>query len=221
MSKNVTPLSLGIETLGGVMTRVIDRDTPLPTRNSVIFSTSEDEQKSVHVKVYQGEREIAVHNKLLGDMELTGLVPAPRSVPHIEVTLDIDANGILNVSARDHATSREQRITIAGAMTLESAEIERMIRDAEQHAAEDRRQREEAETRVEADALVHQTARLIRQVSDRVPMAVTAPCVQQVFELQRALRENADMQRVRSLMKDLRQSSYDLAQYLAPSAGDE
>src|SRR5258708_2931848 len=148
---DVTPLSLGIETLGGVMTKLIERNTTIPTRKSEVFSTAEDGQSSVHVKVYQGEREIAAHNKLLGDFQLTGIPPAPRGIPQIEVTFDIDANGIVNVSAKDRATSKEQRITITGSSSLNKNDIERMVNEAAAHADEDHRLKELAEARNKAD----------------------------------------------------------------------
>ena len=151
----MTPLSLGIETLGGVMTKLIERNTTIPTRKSETFSTAEDGQTSVHVKVYQGEREIAAANKLLGDFQLTGIPPAPRGMPQIEVTFDIDANGIVSVSAKDKATGREQKITITGSGSLNKDEIERMVKEAAAHAEEDKKARERAETRNRAESLMY------------------------------------------------------------------
>ncbi len=151
---DVTPLSLGIETLGGVMTKLIDRNTTIPTRKEEVFSTAADGQTSVHVKVCQGEREIASHNKMLGDFELSGLPPAPRGVPKIKVTFDIDANGILSVSARDEGTGKEQKITVTGSSNLNKDEVEKMVKEAAAHADEDRKQRELAEKRNQGDQLI-------------------------------------------------------------------
>ncbi len=150
---DVTPLSLGIETKGGIMTKLIERNTTIPTRRSEIFTTAEDNQPSVGVQVYQGEREMAAHNKKLGVFDLTGLPPAPRGVPQIEVAFDIDADGIMHVFAKDLATGREQKMTVTGGSALPKDEIDRMMRDAEQYAEEDRRLRETAETRNQAEQL--------------------------------------------------------------------
>jgi molecular chaperone DnaK len=159
---DVTPLSLGIETKGGVMTKLIERNTTIPTRKSEVFTTAEDMQPSVQVHVLQGEREMAMYNKTLGKFELVDLPPAPRGVPQIEVTFDIDANGIVHVSAKDRATGKEQSMTITGQSALNKDEIDRMVRDAESHAADDRRRREEAEVRNNADSLVYQTEKMLR-----------------------------------------------------------
>src|SRR5262249_38284224 len=152
---DVTPLSLGVETLGGVMTKLIERNTTIPTRKSEIFSTAEDNQSAVEVHVLQGERELARDNKSLGRFRLEGIPPAPRGLPQIEVTLDIDANGILHVTARDKATGREQQVTITASSGLSKDEVERMVREAERHAQEDRQRREEIETRNRADSLAY------------------------------------------------------------------
>src|SRR6516162_5195446 len=159
---DVTPLSLGIETLGGVFTRLIDRNTTIPTKKSQVFSTADDNQQAVTIKVYQGEREMAADNKLLGNFDLTGIPPAPRGVPQIEVTFDIDANGIVSVHAKDKATGKEQSITITGQSALNKDDINRMVRDAEAHAEDDRRRREEAEVRNQADSLVYQTEKMLK-----------------------------------------------------------
>ena len=159
---DVTPLSLGIETKGGVMTKLIERNTTIPTKKSEVFTTAEDMQPSVQVHVLQGEREMAMYNKTLGKFELVDLPPAPRGVPQIEVTFDIDANGIVHVSARDRATGKEQSMTITGQSSLNKDEIDRMVHDAEAHAADDRRRREEAEVRNNADSLVYQTEKMLK-----------------------------------------------------------
>ena len=165
---DVTPLSLGIETKGGVMTKLIERNTTIPTRRTEVFTTADDKQPSVEIHVLQGEREMAQYNKTLGKFQLVDLPPAPRGVPQIEVTFDIDANGIVHVSAKDRATGKEQSMTITGQSSLDKDDIDQMVKDAEAHAEEDRRRREEAEVRNNADTLVYQTEKLLREQGDKV-----------------------------------------------------
>jgi molecular chaperone DnaK len=166
---DVTPLSLGIETKGGLFTKLIERNTAIPTKRSEVFSTAEDNQPSVLIQVFQGEREIAQHNKQLGTFELSGIAPAPRGVPQVEVTFDIDANGIVNVSAKDRGTGQEQKITISGGSALAKEDIERMIKEAEAHADEDKKRREETEARNTAENLVYSTEKFLADNADKLP----------------------------------------------------
>ncbi|MFO1153213.1 MAG: molecular chaperone DnaK [Rhodospirillales bacterium] len=168
---DVTPLSLGIETLGGVFTRLIDRNTTIPTRKSQVFSTADDNQTAVTIRVFQGEREMAADNKLLGQFDLVGIPPAPRGMPQVEVTFDIDANGIVNVQAKDKATGKEQQIRIQASGGLSDSDIERMVKDAERHAADDKRRREKVEARNQADAMVHSTERDLKEYGDKIAAA--------------------------------------------------
>src|SRR3954462_14243244 len=202
---DVIPLSLGLETLGGVMTKVIERNTTIPARRTEVFSTAEDNQTAVDVVVLQGERELAGDNRQLARFRLEGIRPAPRGTPQIEVTFDVDANGILNVSARDKDTGAEQQVTITETTNLDQADIEQMIRDAEDHAQEDRRRREEIDARNELDSLAYQAEQLVTQLQEQLPVNEKARDEQLILQARAAVGEQAGLDRVRPLIADLQQ----------------
>jgi molecular chaperone DnaK len=215
---DVTPLSLGVETMGGVMTRLIERNTTIPARKSEVFSTAADNQPAVDIHVLQGERELARDNKSLGHFQLEGIAPAPRGIPQIEVTFDIDANGILNVSARDKATGREQKITITASSGLSQQEIDRMVRDAEMHAQEDRQRKEEIELRNRADSLAYQAERTLRDVGDKVSAGVRGEVEDKIKAVRDALSSN-DVNRMHSAADDLERAMQRIGQDVYGQAG--
>jgi len=215
---DVTPLSLGIETLGGVFTKMIPRNTTIPTRKSEVFTTAADNQTQVEIHVLQGEREMCAYNKSLGRFHLVGIPPAPRGVPQIEVTFDIDANGIVNVSAKDLATNKEQKITITGSTNLSEDDIKRMVDEAESHAEEDRRRREEIDALNRADSLVYQTEKTLREHGDKIPEADRSATEKALEDLKKAI-EAKDINDVKAKSDVLLQASYRLAEHMYQDTG--
>ena len=209
---DVTPLSLGVETMGGITTKIIERNTTVPVRKSETFSTAEDNQAAVDIHVLQGERELARDNRTLGNFRLEGIRPAPRGAPQIEVSYDIDANGILTVTAKDKESGKEQKITISGSTQLSKEEIDRMVKDAQSHSEEDRRRREEVEARNSADSMAYQVERQIRDLGDRVPMNEKARAEQLIAQIRELVKNNSsDVARLRQLTSDLQQVASGLA----------
>ena len=217
---DVTPLALGVETLGGVMTKLIERNTTIPTRKSETFTTAADGQNSVEIHVLQGEREMAAYNKTLGKFHLMNIPAAPRGVPQIEVTFDIDANGIVNVSAKDRGTGQEQKITITGTTALSDEEVERMVNDAESHADEDKKKKDEAEARNMADTLVYSTEKTIADLGDKVPEETKTDVEAAIAEVKTAL-EGEDVDAIRAAINSLQEKSYKLAEIVYQQAEAE
>lgn len=220
---DVTPLSLGVETLGGIMSKIIERNGTIPIRKSETFSTAEDNQPSVDINILQGEREMAIDNKSMGRFRLEGISLAPRGIPQVEVAFDIDANGIITVSAQDKATGKEQTITITGSTTLDKEEVERMIRESEIHSAEDARKREVAEIKNQADSLAYTVEKELDQMGEKVPIHEKERIEQLVSDLRKALQEEADIEEIRTLTSDLQQASHSLsaAAYGGQQASEE
>ena len=217
---DVTPLSLGVETMGGVMTKMIERNTTIPTRKTEIYSTASDNQTSVEVHVLQGERQMASDNKTLGKFQLTGIPAARRGVPQIEVTFDIDANGIVNVSAKDLGTGKQQQITISGSTALNDDEVERMVKDAEAHAEEDAKRKEEIEVRNNADALVNATEQTLQEVGEKAPADVKSAAEEAIAEAKQAL-EGSDMDAIKAATEKMQQAGYKLAEVVYSTQGPD
>jgi len=214
---DVTPLSLGIETLGGVMTKLIERNTTIPTRKSQIFSTAADSQTSVEVHVLQGEREMASGNRTLGRFHLDGIPPAPRGVPQVEVSFDIDANGIVHVGAKDMATQKEQKITITSSSGLDKNDIDRLVKEAKSHEAEDKKLREEIEMRNQADSLIYSTERMIKDNKDKIDAKAKTDAEKAIEECKKAV-EAKDADKIKKAMEELQQATYKISEALYKSA---
>jgi molecular chaperone DnaK len=220
---DVTPLSLGVETLGGIMTALIKRNTTIPTKKTEIFSTADDMQTAVTVKVYQGEREMARDNKLLGQFNLEGIPPAPRGTPQIEVTFDIDANGILHVTAKDKATGKENKITVQGGSGLSKDEVDRLVKEAESHAADDKQRREDAEVRNQAESTIYQLEKMLKENGDKVSATDKENLEKSIAEAKEALQAG-DTAKIRASQENLKQAAFKLSEAMyanaAPSGGE-
>jgi molecular chaperone DnaK len=214
---DVSPLSLGIETLGGVMTKLIEKNTTIPTRKSQIFSTAADNQPAVSIHVLQGEREMATHNKTLGRFELVGIPPAPRGVPQIEVTFDIDANGIVNVSAKDLGTGKEQSIRITASSGLTEEEIEQAVKEAEMHAEEDKKQRELVEAKNNADSLIYHSEKTLNEMGDKVD-AATRQNIEEHIQRLRTVMEGSEVEAIKQASEELMQASHKVAETMYQQA---
>ena len=217
---DVTPLSLGIETLGGVCTKIIDRNTTIPTKKSQIFSTAADNQPSVEVNVLQGEREMAADNKTLGKFQLTGIAPAPRGVPQIEVTFDIDANGIVNVSAKDLGTGAEQKITITASSNLSKEDIDKAVKEAEQYAAEDKARKDEVDTRNNADQIIYQSEKTLNEMGDKVTEAEKAP-VKEAIEKLKTAQKGTDLAAIKAATEEVQKAFYAVSEKLYKNAAPQ
>jgi molecular chaperone DnaK len=215
---DVTPLSLGIETLGGVMTKLIERNTTIPTRKSETFSTAADNQTSVEIKVYQGERDFARDNKLLGAFHLVGIPPAPRGVPQVEVTFDIDANGIMNVSAKDLGTGKEQKITITSSSGLSKDDVDRLVKDAEAHASEDKERREEIEAKNQLDSMVYSVEKMLSENRDKISGADVQSLEGAISDARKAM-EQGGAENIRKAMDNLQKASHKLAEAMYQNTG--
>jgi molecular chaperone DnaK len=215
---DVTPLSLGIETMGGVFTRLIERNTTIPTSRSNVFTTAADNQTSVEVHVVQGERDFARDNRTLGRFHLDGIPPAPRGMPQVEVTFDIDANGILNVKARDKGTGREQSVTITASSTLSKDEVDRLVKEAQAHAAEDRGKREEVELRNQADQMVYQAEKVLKENEERIPADVKTE-VEAKMEALKAASKDGDTGQLRKAMDEFNEALQKVGQHIYQGAG--
>jgi molecular chaperone DnaK len=215
---DVTPLSLGVETLGGVMTKIIPRNTTIPTKKSEVFSTAVDGQTNVEIHILQGEREMSNDNKSLGTFRLDGIPPAPRGVPQIEVTFDIDANGILNVTAKDKGTGKEQSISITGASTLPKDDVERMVKEAERNASADKERREKIDRKNQADSLAYQAEKQLKELGDKVPAADKTKAEGLIKDLKDAVAKEDD-ERIKTLMPELQQTLYSIGSNIYQQAG--